>query len=197
MTETRYKRLLLALKYYMIGKGYVRGVKALEYARGIHTGIRKDQVTPEFQHQVEIGLFITTLKSLVDEENTLIVAMLHDIVEDHDVSLEVITSMFSAEIAEAVDRLTKYPGLSDEVYYENCASHHLSSIVKGCDRIHNVNTMNGVFDRQKKDSYLQEVELFILPMIKESERLFPEQFLSYMNIKHMLKSQINLIRGLL
>jgi excinuclease ABC subunit A len=59
---TDFDKRLIALRYTLLGKGYTRSIKALEFARKIHCGTRKDGITPEFQHQVEIALYLTTLK---------------------------------------------------------------------------------------------------------------------------------------
>jgi len=65
--------------------------------------------------------------------------------------------------------------------------------VKGADRIHNVQTMLGVFDLAKQQEYIHETEEYILPTLKEARRRFPHQEPAYENIKHMLQSQIELL----
>jgi len=203
--SNRYERLSIALKYYLIGKGYNLALEALQFAKQKHDGLRKDGVTPEVQHQIEIALYLTTLKGIREEENTLIVALLHDIIEDCDVNREAVEGRFGKSIADSVwaiskkvNGVEKYPheggGL---VYYDDCANDLRASIVKAADRIHNVNSMAGVFSTEKQVRYVNEVEIHFLPMIKKAEGLFPDQFMAYMNAKHMLKSQASLVRNAL
>jgi (p)ppGpp synthase/HD superfamily hydrolase len=194
----RYERLSIALKYYLVGKGYTTASRALAFGKTFHTGLRKDGITPEFQHQVEIALYITTLKSLRDEEKIITVGLLHDVMEDHDVDFATIEREFGNEIAESVWAITKkHKGMkkSDQQYYLECASDVHASVAKGSDRIHNVNSMIGVFSKEKQAAYIKEVEEVFLPMLKKAEGLFPDQLPAYLNIRHMLKSQVALVRA--
>ena len=63
------------------------------------------------------------------------------------------------------------------------------------DVIHNLRTMVGVFKLIKQKEYVEEVLRLFLPMIKKARRLFPHQVNAYENIKHMLETQIELIRA--
>ena len=84
---------------------------------------------------------------------------------------------------------------SDQQYYQDCSEDVHASIAKGSDRIHNVNSMIGVFSKEKQLAYITEVEEQFLPMIKRAEGMFPDQLPAYLNIKHMLKSQVALVRA--
>lgn len=195
--STDFKKLRIALKYYLIGKDYQKALHAFSFAESHHTGLRKDGITPEFQHQVEIALFVSTLKGVQHEQDAICVALLHDVMEDCGVEYDTLNGMFGENVAESVWSLTKKTKnlIKDkEQYIFDCATDINASIVKGADRINNVNTMVGVFSLEKQQSYIQEVENLILPMIKRAESNFPEQMFAYMNIKHMLKSQVRLLK---
>lgn len=69
-----------------------------------------------------------------------------------------------------------------------------ASIVKPADRIHNNNSMVGVFSTEKQIEYVNEVEKHFLPMIKKAEGLFPDQFMAYMNAKLILISQARFVK---
>jgi len=202
---SRYEKLSIALKHYLYGRTYFKAMEALQFGKQKHDGTRKDGVTPEVQHQIEIALYITTLKGVRDEESTLIVALLHDIIEDTDVNRETVASRFGKAIGDGVwaiskkiNGVPKYPDPNgDLLYYNDCARDLYASVVKPADRIHNNNSMAGVFTLEKQKSYIMEVERHFLPMIKVSEGLFPDQFPAYMNAKHMLKSQAALVRNAL
>lgn len=185
------------IRAFLLGKGYFKAVEALEFASEYHNGLRKDKVTPEFHHQISITHYARTLTGLRDEEATFIVCLLHDVVEDYEVPIETIRVMFGEQVADGVLLLTKkYRGdKKDQTqYYKDMASNPIASIVKGCDRVHNFQTMPGVFSCEKQVAYMEECKQHILPMLKAARNRFPDQELAYENIKHALKGQIELIQ---
>jgi (p)ppGpp synthase/HD superfamily hydrolase len=195
----RFNKIYVALRYYLLGKNFHLALHALAFAKQYHTGVRKDKVSPELQHQIEIAQFITTLKDLKDEHVTLVVALLHDVMEDYDISHAEMESKFGKEITNIVWLLTKkYKGSKKDPkdYFEQLANDPIASIVKGADRIHNVQTMIGVFNIEKQKSYIEEVETYFIPMIKKAKYNFPEQTAAYFNIEHMLKTQVALIKAM-
>ncbi|MNV48904.1 hypothetical protein D3C71_1408340 [compost metagenome] len=68
------------------------------------------------------------------------------------------------------------------------------SLAKLCDRIHNLQSMAGVFTLAKQKAYIDEVFELFFPMLKEAKRNFPWHTSAYENIKWMLKSQIDLLQ---
>ena len=178
-----FEKTKLALRYWLLGREYFAALKAMEFGVKYHTGIRRDGKTPEFHHQVSIASYIRTLPSVIDMESTLATAFLHDDVK----------SLVGDKIAKSVDALTKKGNIATGLYYENISKCQIASIVKGSDRIHNVQTMNGAFDNIKKKMYVDETTDYILPMIKSARRAFPEQEAAYENVKLVLNSQLELI----
>src|SRR5260370_35339543 len=82
---------------------------AYEVAQVAHSGQTRDEGTPYIVHPVRVAV------SLVDELNlyspTLVCsALLHDVIEDSDVTREDIERMFDGEIAEVVWMLTTLKG---------------------------------------------------------------------------------------
>lgn len=196
----KYTKLELTLKNYLRGANYHLASLAFAYAKTFHVGTRKDGVTPEFQHQIEIALFATTLKDLANEELLIAVILLHDIMEDYGVSKEKMIEKFGLEVTEAVWCVTKkFKGVSRDAddLYRDMAENYLSSLTKGLDRIHNQQSMTEVFTEQKQIAYIRETEDHILPMLKKAAANFPSQYLAYMNIRVMIKSQIALIKAAL
>lgn len=194
-----FDKLFTALKYYLLGKGYFIALKALDFAKHYHNGFRKDGVTPELQHQIEICLYITTLPDIQDEETALAAALLHDVMEDFDIEESVMVNKFGIEITREVRLLSKkYKGIkkSPEYYFHDIAASSVSSIVKGSDRIHNIQSMVGVFTFEKQRKYIDEVEQYFIPMLKDAKYNFPEQSKAYFNIIHMLRNQLELIKAL-
>lgn len=194
-----FEKLFTALKYYLIGKNYYNALKALQFARTHHCGFRKDGSTPEFQHQLEICMYLMTLKDLENEETVLTTALLHDSIEDYEISIEEIETKFGKEVTKCVWLLTKqYKNQKKnmDLYFEEISKNPIASLVKGADRIHNVQSMIGVFSKEKQIKYIDEVEKCFLPMIKKAKSNFPSQGAAYFNIQHMLISQVHLVRAI-
>lgn len=194
MTET-YAKKKAALRYRLHGMGFFDALKALNLAEGVHTGTRKDGVTPSFQHQIEIALYILTLPNIIWLERTLIAALLHDTPEDTHISHAEIRERFGWDTHIDVELLTKeYRGekKTPEAYFIPLCDSPVASIVKGCDRIHNVSTMAGVFSLQKQIDYVEETKEHFFHFLKQARRNFPEQELAYENIKFVLTNQMKL-----
>ena len=192
MTATHAKERI-ALRSWLLGRGWYQAVEAFTYAESHHTGMRKDGVTPEFNHQVQIALYLTTLTpSLLFPEETVTVGFLHDVPEDYDVEFAEIARRFGTQVADATQALTKvHKGIKrnpDEVKaaQQECP---IASIVKGADRIHNQSTAAGVFSPTKIAEYVEETETMILPMLKVARRTFPSQDLAYQNARTVLLTQ--------
>jgi len=193
----KYNKKLVALRYFLIGKGFHDAVAALDFAQRYHTGTRKDNITPEFYHQICIASYIRTLP-LPDQdlEIAITTAILHDVVEDYDVSIEEIRKLFGHVVAEPVRLVTNAAygiKIPKDLYYANISMNVIAAIAKGSDRMNNIQTMTGVFSTQKQLDYINEVKTYILPMLKLARRRFPKYEAAIENIKHVLQSQIELI----
>lgn len=197
---TSFEKRRISMRYWLLGRGYHKAVEAMEFAASYHTGTRKDVVTPEFDHQISIAHYVRTLIDALDHpEDTLCVVFLHDVREDFDVPDEVIRARFGDRVAEAVEAMTKtFRGVKKDpqTVFDAIAADPIASVVKGADRIHNHQTMVGVFTHEKQQGYIAETERFFLPMLKRARRSFPRLEPVYENIKHLLLSQIDLIKAI-
>jgi (p)ppGpp synthase/HD superfamily hydrolase len=137
----KHTKLNTHFKGYLVGKGYVRATKALNLMKNQFSGrVRKDGVTPVYAHSLEIAaqLRTYTFPPQVSEEDVLIVALLHDILEDTDYMSVDIQSTYGANILDAVRLLTKASDYDNRIYYANILMNILAVIVKCMDRIHNL-----------------------------------------------------------
>jgi len=191
---SRYQKLEIALRYYLKGARYHTALKALDFASKWHRGFRKDGVTPEMQHQVEMALYVITLKGIKDEEKSIVAVLLHDVLEDYPNSEVKFMDVFNNDTYLLCQKLNKN-GKNLVDYFDAISKDPVASIVKGADRVHNVNSMVGVFSKEKQKKYIQEVNEYFLPMLKKARKNFPEQLDAYFNIMHMLRSQVALLEG--
>ncbi|MBN2572728.1 MAG: bifunctional (p)ppGpp synthetase/guanosine-3',5'-bis(diphosphate) 3'-pyrophosphohydrolase [Ignavibacteriales bacterium] len=115
------------------------------------TGFR-DSGEPYFHHPYEVAKIITELMPL--DDTTVICALLHDVVEDAGVSINIIKKEFSEKIADIIEGLTKISGAFqgyEITQAENYRKMLLSMvkdirviIVKFADRLHNMRTLEFV-----------------------------------------------------
>jgi hypothetical protein len=209
LTELRVKHSLqfdhekTVLKYYLLGKGYHRAIKALGFIERIEFRIkaedrfRKDKVTPSLHHQLRIALMITQLCDLDDEEAYIVAALLHDVQEDRTISKAEIELEFGKEMSEIVWRLTKkFAGevKTKEEYIRENSFCKICSVVKACDRLDNLCNMIGVFDIPKMIQYTNEAEDVFLKMVKTASKLHPELLRTFTSISQQLKRQIKITR---
>ena len=171
----------------------------MEFGLRYHTGVRKDGVMPEFQHQVSQASFARTLEPhLLFPDETLATIFLHDVVEDCDVDISTIFAEFGDQVGTSVELMTnQVRGVRKPIdsYYSEMQYDMIASIAKGCDRIHNHQTMIGVFTPEKIDSYMIETNGHVIPMLKLARKRFTRQEGAYLNIKHVLMTQMELLQA--
>lgn len=203
MNDNNYNKLDLALKYYLTGAKYNIALKAYHFAKRYHSGTRKDGITPEYQHQLEIALFITTLKGVEDEEEAIFYALMHDVLEDFaEVSVGLLKDEFPIAwvnnlqfISKKICGVKTYNNLYE--YFDKMSSAPLVALTKGVDRIHNLQSMTGVFTHEKQKAYIEETNKYFLPMLKVAVENDPTLFSAIMNIRTVLKCQVALLNATL
>lgn len=95
----------------------------------------------------------------------LIVAYLHDTVEDSDATLEEIESIFGAVIAEAVDAMTHRDEESYQDYVKRALANDLARVVKYHDILFNLNQTltdsdDSNRDRRRVGKYMKALQQF-------------------------------------
>jgi (p)ppGpp synthase/HD superfamily hydrolase len=201
MAQQAYQKHLISLRAWLQGSAKHEALRALEFARPLHDGLRKDGVTPEFAHQVFMMNFARNLDpALLHPDETLAVLALHDVVEDKNVSILDIQAEFGERTARAVFLMTAPEGetTADKAdRFRAMAEDPIASVAKAIDRVHNVVSMVGVFTPDKVARYIAESEELILPMMKAARRRFPKQIPVYEITKLMISTHIHNIRALL
>jgi (p)ppGpp synthase/HD superfamily hydrolase len=195
-TLTSLEKKRIALRYWLLGRGYTQAVDAMEFAQWYHCGTRKGG-EPEFSHQVAIVSQLRTFEPwLLYPQETLVAGFLHDVREDYDVEDEVIRVRFGDIVADAVSCLTKeFRGerFAESSVFSSIGENAVASVVKGADRIHNHSTMVGVFTTEKMQEYTCETRTWFLPMIKTARRRFSVQEPAYEGLSLMLENQLSLL----
>lgn len=193
----RCEKSRIALRYWLLGRNFLACLRAMDEAERLHCGTRKDGVTPEFAHQIWIANYLRTLPLPGgDLELAIQAAFFHDTAEDKDVPVADIGLRYGAVVSDIVDRLTKeFRGVKvpEATYFRRIGESGLAALVKGVDRLHNLDSMVGVFTQAKQIAYIDETRRWHLPMVRAAARRFPEYEPCFENIKRSLYAKIELI----
>ena len=197
--KQNYEKQRISLRYWLLGKGYVKAAEAMTFAETYHNGKRKDG-QHEFSHQVAQAHLARTLEPFFQfPEEVFIVIFLHDICEDKGISYEEILRRFGMKVQAAVKLMTKvYQGVKvpNDIYYDDISMCEIASICKGLDRLHNILSMLGGFKPEKRMEYIAETKEYSLPMLKRARLMFPHQEPAYEMIKFIIESHIMLYEAL-
>lgn len=133
--------------------------KAFEYSLEAHKNEIRASGEPYFTHPYEVANI--AVEEFPLDDITVVSALLHDVVEDTDYTLEVLSKEFGKEVAEIVDGVTKISGIfkgHEITKAENYRKLLLSMVkdvrvilVKFADRLHNMRTLEFVSpDKQRR-----------------------------------------------
>lgn len=126
--------------------------KAFNLARDAHAEVRRKSGEPYIIHPLEVAIIVAKEISL--GPRSVAAALIHDVVEDSDYTLEDIERLFGEEIARIINGLTKISGVFDQnisLQAENFRKMLLTLsddirviIIKLADRLHNMRTMESM-----------------------------------------------------
>ncbi|MBR0223694.1 MAG: bifunctional (p)ppGpp synthetase/guanosine-3',5'-bis(diphosphate) 3'-pyrophosphohydrolase [Bacteroidales bacterium] len=157
-------------------------LKAFEFANEAHKGVRRRSGEPYILHPIAVA------KIVVDEIGlgckSICAALLHDVVEDTDFTVEDIQRLFGDKIASLVDGLTKIKTAldNDNKNKDKDKETHISLqaenfrrilvtlnddvrivLIKLADRLHNVRTIQ-FMPEYKRDKILSETMYLFIPL---------------------------------
>ena len=82
--------------------------KAFNFAKQAHKGVKRRSGEPYIMHPIAVAKIVCTEIGL--GSTSICSALLHDVVEDTDYTVEDIENLFGSKIAQIVDGLTKISG---------------------------------------------------------------------------------------
>lgn len=147
---------------------YAKIEKAYILARDAHKNQRRRSGEPYIMHPVAVAEILFKLG--MDNE-CIIGALLHDVVEDTDYDINYIKNEFGAEIALLVDGVTKLGQIPlstrEEVQAENIRKMFIAMnedirviIIKLCDRLHNMRTLEHMPEYKQREKSLETLEIY-------------------------------------
>jgi len=137
--------------------------KAIYWSKIYHVNQFRKSGEPFYSHPVEVAYMVSDYSLKTD---VIVGSILHDIVEDTEVTIEMIQDTFGQRIAEIVDRLTRNRPDGTKLTIEeiiNSAYHKKDKevlLIKLFDRFHNIQTIGSMTpEKQKKIAHetLQDI----------------------------------------
>ncbi|AVH49599.1 RelA/SpoT family protein [Acinetobacter sp. SWBY1] len=144
---------------------------ACDYAEHAHDGVTRKSGEPYVLHPIAVSCILAHMRLDAD---TLIAALLHDVIEDTDYSKDDITEKFGRTVAELVDGVTKLSHSSDKEYNKAASFRKILQatlqdprviIVKLADRYHNMTTLDALRP-DKRARIAQETFDVFVPMAR-------------------------------
>ncbi|MGB9665051.1 MAG: RelA/SpoT family protein [Ignavibacteria bacterium] len=144
--------------------------KAFDFALQAHKNDLRASGEPYFDHPYEVAMIIA--KEIPLDDISIASALLHDVLEDTEITYETLVQHFNPTIAEIVDGVTKIGGVirdHDASQAENYRKLLLSMVkdirvilVKFADRLHNMRTLE-FLSREKQIRIAKETMQIYVP----------------------------------
>ena len=143
--------------------------KAYNYAKEKHFGVTRMTGEPYIEHPLNVAYILAEIEA---DSATICAGLLHDVIEDTEVTKEQLASDFTEEIANLVDGVTKINKLN---FDGNLGSSSMIAtqrkilvglcedvrviIVKLADRLHNMRTLWVHTEEKQKEKALETLEI--------------------------------------
>lgn len=143
-------------------------IKAYEKAEKLHSGQTRFSGEPYIVHPVEVAKILVGLGL---DTQSIVAALLHDVIEDTDETREDVEREFGKDVAFLVEGVTKL-GKVDikskvEQQAENIRKMLLAMaedvrviIIKLADRLHNMRTLDFMYEQKRRDKALETLEIY-------------------------------------
>ena len=145
-------------------------IKAYKMAEYAHQGVYRESGEPYITHPLYVAQIL--LEWEIYDEATICAALLHDVVEDTDITLEDIEHYLNKTVAELVDGVTKIRRMN----YLTREAHDYANIrkiitslnrdvriilIKLADRLHNMRTLQHKKPQKQRENAIETMEVFV------------------------------------
>lgn len=143
--------------------------KAYGFAKEVHKNTKRASGELFIEHPLNVAYILSELKL---DSSSIAAALLHDVVEDTDITIEEIERKFGKEIAMLVDGVTKLSKMrtesKEQTNYESIRKMLLATtkdirvlIIKLADKLHNMRTLNYLPDEKQKRIAEDALEIYV------------------------------------
>jgi GTP diphosphokinase / guanosine-3',5'-bis(diphosphate) 3'-diphosphatase len=144
---------------------------AIEFSRAAHQGQMRQSGDPYISHPIAVANILAPLR--IDVQ-AIIAALLHDVVEDTEVTTEQVAEKFGKPVAELVEGLSKLDRIKFETHEDAQAENFRKMLlamardvrvilIKLADRLHNMRTL-GSMSREKSERIARETMEIYAPI---------------------------------
>lgn len=179
-------------------KGLTQTATVLPMAKKLHKGqIRKGKdAVPYIYHPLMLACHALALG--LDEDDIIATSLLHDTVEDCGVEaselpvsdkVRMAIELLSFDIADGETKTQ-----AKERYYQDISENRLATIVKVLDRCNNISTMAIAFSSEKLVEYIEETEIYIMPVLDCMKHNYPECYNAAFLLKYQMSSVIESLK---
>jgi RelA/SpoT family (p)ppGpp synthetase len=142
--------------------------RAYEFGAHAHSGQLRQSGEPYIQHPLEVANILAEMHM---DHDTLVAAMLHDVIEDTETGKEKISTEFGDEVATIVDGLSKLTQIEFESHAEKQASNFQKMLmamaddirvilVKLADRLHNMRTLGALAPDKRRRIARETLDIY-------------------------------------
>ena len=150
-----------------------RLTRAFEFGKRAHHGQNRASGEPYFTHPVAVANILADMRL---DEDSIITALLHDTVEDCEVTLDTLNSEFGGDVAQLVDGVTKLSRLAIKSLPSSAQAENFRKLlmamsedvrvllVKLADRTHNMRTLSFIPKPEKRMRIARETMDIYAPL---------------------------------
>jgi (p)ppGpp synthase/HD superfamily hydrolase len=138
--------------------------KAIYWAKKYHGNQKRKSGEPYYSHPLEVAYMISDYKLKTD---IIVTSILHDIIEDTEVTAGMILDNFGWRITEMVDMLTRDRPDGSKLSVEEILNNAYQKqdeevlLIKLFDRLHNLTTLDAMTSEKKKKIALETLSSFL------------------------------------
>ena len=166
--ERNLEKLLSSMEEQKGNYNYEKVKKAFYYCVNAHKGQKRASGEPFYYHPFSVALIIVSMGMDTD---SIVAALLHDVVEDTSATIEDIEHEFGKEVAMLVDGVTKLGKIPlssrEEQQAENLRKMLIAMaqdirviIIKLADRLHNMRTISSLPEQKQRDKAHETLEVY-------------------------------------
>lgn len=164
----KFEELIIKLDY-LSEEDLILIKKSYDMAAVVHSHQLRDSGEPFITHPLAVASILADWKA---DRNTICAAILHDIVEDTNITLKEIENLFGENVASLVDGVTKLTSMNFSSKLENKNANMRKIItsfrkdvriilIKLADRLHNMRTLEYKDPKKRKIKALETMDLYV------------------------------------
>jgi guanosine-3',5'-bis(diphosphate) 3'-pyrophosphohydrolase len=189
--------------------------QACDFSMSAHGAQKRESGDPYYLHPLEVSNILVEMKL---DQSSIITGLLHDTIEDTDITLEIVEQKFGSEVSRLVDGVTKLTRIEYQPDHVRQAENFRKLLlamsedirvllVKLADRLHNMRTLHYVKSAAKRIRVAHETMEIYAPLAERIgmqalktelqdlafQQLYPEARKSIINRLNYLKRDGNII----